>query len=290
MKVSRFIQLWLLLLLPLLVGCPGRPEPVLRGSLGGELSWRGTVYLAGDVTLLPGSHLRIAPGTRVLFLSPGPGDENLQDHPNFPGSELIVQGTIAALGTPTAPITFAAADADAPAGSWGAVNLASSPDARFRCCIFRQADSAIHSRQSRVNIEDSVFAKNLVGIRFFDSPIRIQHNLLRENGTAIRFHLGAPVIVGNRLRDNVRGLFITADPRDYRIEGNDIVGSREYSVVLGENVPTEVRLPGNYWGTTDLEAIRDRIFDRQRDAYLGLVRIMPVAEAPIAGAGPRWSR
>ena len=277
-----------LLLAFLVAGC--QPPRVLRGELSGDLFWQGTVYLSGDVTLLPDSHLQIAPGSRVLFLPPGPGEDSLQDHPNFPGSELIVRGTLVADGLPAEPITFAAADPEAPAGSWGGINLSGSPGSRFRNCIFRQADSALHSQESTLLVENSLFDGNLVGIRFFGSAIRIEHNLLRNNGTAIRFHYGAPRIRGNRLVGNVRGIFITAAPRDYLITGNEILASHEFSVVLGEEVPEDVELGGNFWRSRDPAVIRRCFFDHSRFDYLGRVLIEPCLVAPIAGAGPSWSR
>ncbi|WP_305046149.1 right-handed parallel beta-helix repeat-containing protein [Geoalkalibacter sp.] len=261
----------------------------LTGVLEGDQHWRGRVLLRGDVVLAEGATLHIAPGTQVLFLPPVESEDLLTLHPYFPGSELIVHGRLVARGTPSNPIQFRAADPEAGPGSWGAINLRESPEALFSHCIFTQADSAIHSFGSRVRVEHSLFEHNLVALRFNTSEIVIEHNLIRENDAGIRFHLGAPLIVNNILRDNNKSFFLTSDPRDYHIRHNNILGSREYAVVLGEEVPDEVMMADNYWGTTDARSIEDGFFDGRRLNHLGQVRYQPLATQPFAEAGPAWS-
>lgn len=281
----------------LLLGCVGllcagcaKPMAPLQGVLQGTQHWRGTVYLQGDVVLSAETSLIIAPGTEVVFL-PAPAElDLLRNHPNFPGSELIVRGRLIAEGTAERPIIFRHLDPQAPAGSWGAVNIEGSPEVSIRHCRFRQADSAVHSRDARVTVEESVFENNLVGIRFNNTEILIERNLLQHNGAAIRFHLGAPVICQNLIRDNDVGLFLTSHPLGYHIEANNLINQRRYQVVLGEEVPEDVAMPRNYWGGTQLEAIRQSLFDGQRTSYIGRVEVLPLAEQPIANAGPSWMR
>jgi len=291
MIVRLLILLQMLLLLPVLVGCSLVPRPLrVQGDLAGQLVWQGRVEIMGDVVLAEGSELSILPGTEVVFLPAPPELDRWQDHPNFPGSELIVRGRIDALGTEQQPIVFRAADPGAPAGSWGGVNLVESPEADFAYCLFTQADSALHSWKSRVFIEHCRFENNLVGIRFNDSPILIERNTLRDNGTAIRFHFGAPVICRNDITGNNRGLFITSYPRDYLIENNRMIDNREANVVLGEEVPDDVLMPGNDWGTADAAAIASGFFDGRRDGWLGQVRFEPVRALPADATGAGWNR
>lgn len=273
----------------LLVGCSVTQKPVVRGVLHGELLWQDKVFVAGDVILEEDVNLTILPGTKVLFLPPDAGPGGLTEHPHFLGSELIIKGQIHAAGTPSAPIIFEAFEPGAPAGFWGALNLEGSQEAVFEYCIFRQADSAVHSRDSRVSIRQSVFENNLVGIRFHDSEIVIEHNLLRGNLTGIRFHFGSPVISENEFRDNNVNLFVTAHPRNYRVENNSFWASTEYQVVFGEEVPEDVTMPGNFWAHSETRPVDSPFYDGRRSPYLGQVLIEPQRSSPSSQAGLSWT-
>jgi len=266
---------------------PGLSTSV-TGVLRGNVSWQGTVFIGGDVMLEKGAKLTIAPGTEIVFLPPAPGQDIYTVSPNFPGSELIIRGTLIAEGTAAAPIFFRYVDPKASAGSWGGINLLESPETRLRQVRIIQANSAIHSHRSKVVIEESVVANNLFGLRFSSTNFLIQDNLLRENGTAIRFHFGAPVIRNNVITDNEKGIFITSYPDNYRIEGNNIVANRIYSVVLGEEVPADVRLTGNYWGTDKPEAIVTSFYDGRTDVFLGKVLFEPFEETSFSSIGVTW--
>lgn len=272
----------------LLVACAPPPKP-LTGSLTGDIRWRGTVKLAGDVVLDEKSRLTIAPGTTVLFLPPPPGEDRLVDHPHFPGSELIVRGTVAAEGTPERPIVFRYLDPSAPAGSWGGINLQQSPQALFRYCRFTQADSALHSQESRLSVTESLFEGNRVALRFHTSEVLFERNLVRRNGTGVRFHFGSPVIRFNDIRENDKGFFLTSHPRDFRIEMNNVVDNRDFSVVLGEEVPEAVSMPHNWWGGVDPAWIASSFYDGRRVDYLGRVEFTPTASGPVPGAGISWT-
>lgn len=294
--MRKFVLPWklaaLILLLFFPVSCaataPGSSSPV-TGTVSGDLRWHGTVFVGGDLVVEETARLIIAPGTEVVFLPPTPGQDLFTERPNFPGSELIVRGTLIAEGTAAAPITFRFVDPAAPAGSWGGINLRESPETRFRYVRITQANSAIHSHNSKAVIEESRIENNLFGLRFNTTEFLIRNNLLRGNGTAIRFHFGAPVIRNNVITDNDKGIFITSYPRDYRIVQNNIAGNRRYAVVLGEEVPDDVSMAGNYWGTDNPEAIAAALFDGRKDDYLGKVLFAPVADAPVSPAGVSWS-
>lgn len=277
------------LLCLLLAGCQTAPRRVVSGTLHGELVWQGEVRVAGDVVLAEDVALTIMPGTRIRFLPADAGPNSLVEHPYFPGSELIVKGRLHAAGTPAAPIVFESAQPGAPPGSWGAINLEGSLEAVFAYCIFRDADSAVHSRDATVSIRQSLFENNLVGIRFHDTEMQVEHNLLRNNHTAIRFHFGAPVISGNQFSGNAVNLFITSHPRDYRIEGNFFGMAGEYQVVFGEEVPEDVFLPHNFWAVTEAAPLTEAFYDGSRSAYLGRVQVEPRRSVPLAGAGLSWS-
>ena len=273
----------------LATGCFSGKGQIVRGTLHGDLIWHGDVLIAEDVVLEEDVKLTILPGTRVRFLPAEADGGGWIEHPHFPGNELIIKGQVHAVGTAEKPIVFEAVDPAASAGFWGAVNLVGSPEAVFEYCVFRQADSAIHSWDSQVYIEQSLFENNLVGVRFNESEILVEHNLLRNNHTGVRFHFGSPVICENEFADNAVNLFVTSHPRDYRIENNTFGKPAEYNVVFGEEVPDDVSLLRNYWAWETPSTLVDSFYDGHRSPYLGKVVFDPQRTTPSNQAGLSWT-
>lgn len=269
--------------------CLAGKDQTVRGVLHGELVWQGDVFVAEDVVLEEDVKLTILPGTRVRFMAAEADGGGWTEHPHFPGNELIIKGQVSAVGTAESPIFFEAVDPAASAGFWGAINLVGSTEAIFEYCIFRQADSAVHSWDSQVYIEQSLFEDNLVGIRFNESEILIEHNLLRNNQTGIRFHFGSPVICENEFADNAVNLFVTSHPRDYHIENNTFGIPSEYNVVFGEEVPEDVRLMRNYWVQKNLTKLENTFYDGHRSPYLGKVIFEPQRTSPSSQVGLSWN-
>lgn len=263
-------------------------QRTVSGDLSGDIVWTGQVNIHGDVVLKEGSQLTILPGTEVVF-QPAGSNDRFSAHPHFPGSELIVRGKVVAEGTPESPVVFRYVDESAAPGSWGGINVVESFDSSFAYAVFRQADSAIHSQDSRVYIEQSIFESNLVAIRFHTSEILIENNLIRNNGTGIRFHFGQPVICKNDIVGNGKGFFISSHPRNYLIENNSI-HANERNVVLGEEVPEDVSMLRNYWGTVDADLIQSSFFDGQLESYLGKVEFSPLRTEPDPASGINWNR
>jgi hypothetical protein len=292
----RFFQTASLLFSTLLVGllfcsaCTPLQSSHINDSRSEQLIWSGIVFVDQDMVFSAETELIIRPGTEVVFLPASAARDTFQGHPHFTGYELIIYGKVTAVGTAEMPIIFRSIDPNAEAGAWGGINLVQSPGARFEYCQFMQSDSAVHSQNSVVAVEHSIFENNLVGVRFHDSEILVEQNLFQSNQTAIRFHFGAPVICLNVIRNNMRGLFITSYPRDYHIENNSIFENMNGNVILGEEVPDDVQLTRNYWGTTDPDNIAATFYDGQRDDYIGLIQFTPYLHESAVESGVKWSR
>lgn len=280
----RYLTLTIIVL-AFLTGCSLHAHRIDSGDLSGEHLWQGRIDVYGDVVLTEGSLLRIAPGSELVFHPPGPGQDRWQSHPNFIGSELIVRGIFFAEGTAASPIVFRSADPAAEAGSWGGVNISGSPESHISHVRFSQADSALHIQESTAYVEHSVFSDNYVGVRFHSSTILIEQNRFENNDTGVRFHFGSPVICRNQFIGNRRGLFITSHPQDFLIENNSFLNSRDYHIVLGEEVPEAIPVLHNWWGTTDTAAILEKLYDGRRESHLGLVSIEPLRTSPDPLAG-----
>ena len=88
------------------------------GTLAGNETWSGTVTLTGDVTVPVGVTLTINPGTEVVFPA---GSDDTGGGEESGLTELIVNGSLSALGIETSKITFKS-DALLPdKGDWGGI-------------------------------------------------------------------------------------------------------------------------------------------------------------------------
>ncbi|RMG57210.1 MAG: hypothetical protein D6713_10080, partial [Deltaproteobacteria bacterium] len=65
----------------------------------------------------------------------------------------------------------------------------------------------------------------------------------------------------------------------------DIYGNEKYDVKLGNRQRENLDYSGNWWGTTDLNVIEERIFDGRDEPGLGVVAVSPVSESPWREGG-----
>ena len=103
-------MLWFVLLLGVGSAVSDASEPYWTGRIEQDTTWRGTVYVGGDVTIAAAATLTLAPNTQVLFL---PYRDETRGGLDSTRAELIVEGRLAAQA---GGIIFRSADA----GSWGA--------------------------------------------------------------------------------------------------------------------------------------------------------------------------
>jgi hypothetical protein len=97
------------------------PLKEVSGLLVGEaLTWSGIVRVTGDARVPAGSTLSVLPGTLVLLDGVASGTQ---------GTDLDIEGSIEALGTANAPITFTATD---PGSPWGELHHGSADPSVYR--------------------------------------------------------------------------------------------------------------------------------------------------------------
>lgn len=280
-RISWVLAATFLFFLP---GCLS--QPVNSNILNGNIYWEGEVRLQGEVVIGRDAVVTIAPGTRILFMPYLEENPERQRKPHeLRGSRLLVHGKIIARGTAYQPITFSHFDPDAPPGSWGGIKIQDAEEAYFYNCEFRQAMNAIHSCRSWMTIEYSRFEKNQVGILFHNTEILIERNLFRDNGTAVFYLSGAPVICENKIVGNDNGLVIADASNEYRIENNSFFDNRSYNVGLGERVRRSVDLRNNYWGTSDSKTLESKLFDGRSSLWKGEINYLPMRNQPVRTSG-----
>ena len=94
--------------------------PTTSGTMTENETWTGDVTLTGDVTVPAGVTLTIDPGARVLFsaLSDDQGTGN-----NVDRAELIIEGSLNAVGTDLSGISFTSSSTTPATGDWHGIRV-----------------------------------------------------------------------------------------------------------------------------------------------------------------------
>ena len=246
---------------------PGMGFPT--GSLSGEL------FVAGDVTTPLDRTLTFEPGTTVRFavIEQDSLFDLHSDHPSFPGSELIIQGRVEAIGTLEAPISFQQEGPSSADGTmWGSVNLTGGKGGQFEYCIFTGASTGIHAREAQtVSIYNSSFERNQVGLRFSRTRMDVRRNLFRQNAAGLRFHEFGGTVEGNTFERNRSAVFVTDNPKNVFLRNNTFRDSLDYHVKLGIHTTDDVTIEGGRFDIPEGKTTDDLIFDREDDPDLGRV-------------------
>jgi len=207
-----------------LSGCvmaaPQVPPREYAGILVGETRWSGEVTLADDVIIPVGSSLHIAPGTRVRVRS----TESTKIEPEQLSSatELLVRGSLDALGEKGAPIEFTVETQPGDTIAWAGI---------------------IADRAARVRIEHAHIAQAEQGVWLVASPGTVKDCEFRACRYGLVFQRpAAQEVRGNRIVAGEAGVFcwLGADPH---LQGNTIRGQVEEGVFV--DATSHPRLLGN---------------------------------------------
>lgn len=242
----------------------------------GESVWSGEVHVRGVVTVKKGGSLTILPGTRVVFARIDRDGDGIGD------SELLVEGALTARGTAENPIFFTSGAARPRKADWKYLYLDFARPSVIEHTIAEYAYSGIQIHFGQARVLNSVFRHNIDGVRFSTVNIEVAGNRIHDNTHGLRYEerRSTAHIHHNDIVDNEIGIFAVTRSEDRAlIENNNITGSQRYQVKLGLEQNRDITLPGNWWGSTDPQAIAETFFDKQYDRKLGRVR----APEPLAG-------
>ena len=246
------------------------------GSLAKDATWSGTVKVEGQLVVEKGATLTLKPGTRVEFVPGKMDEEGLAD------SGLVVKGAIAAKGLPGSRITFTSGAVRKRPGDWGEVKLLSSEGSAFDNCDFMFGGWGLHVHDSTLTISGCTFTNELYGgIRGIGGEVEITGCTITGLEVGIRFWKGAPSIHHNNITRNGTGIFCRQGMGGAAICMNNIYSNSEYDIKLGDLQKDDVDARRNWWGTTDINRIRGRIYDREREGYIGRVVIEPVLNGEV---------
>lgn len=234
---------------PFMVGDWFTPDPAgaattatitASGTLTEDTVWDTDILLTGDVVVLEGVTLTVAPGVTVLF------DALSDDQVGGAWTELTeidVYGTLTAVGTTADPIHFTSNATSPAAEDWGAVIIhKGSLNSHLAYCTASYALYGVHFRNyvegdglTTGTVEHCTIQDSRQGILLYNRPgyattggnaysvITVTHNLIQHNQIGV--NLTASTGDGNAIDNSV--------VRNNRVEQNDI----------------GINLFGNHWGS-----------------------------------------
>jgi hypothetical protein len=270
--------------------------------LSGNTVWSGEVTVRGVVVVARAATLTIEPGTTVRFEKIDLNGDGVGD------SELRVLGGINAIGLPDRVIRFLSAEASPAPKDWSYVMIFTSPRRNvIRYCEFSGAFTGLQVHFSTVAVSDSMFHDNNEGMRFGRARLEIENSEFRHNDIGIRFtRMEGPVAISrNNVVRNRIGMFLAPSGQNITdffeperggrpwntgklgIRGNNIHDNLWYNLNLGERQSWNLEVSGNWWGSARPIDMEGGIFDNNRDDSLGSALYSPFLECPAADAGVR---
>lgn len=121
------------------------------GTISTSKSWKApSVVVTGDVIVASGATLTIDSGTTVYVMA----NEDNQLAGDATRSEIVVRGTLNALGTATKPIVFKSQMSGSDSLAWRGIQVAYNGRATFRNCSFQDMSHGL-----RIDGADSVLVK-----------------------------------------------------------------------------------------------------------------------------------
>lgn len=264
--------------------------------------WSGEVTVRGFVVVGRAATLTIEPGTTVRFEKIDRNGDGIGD------SELRVLGGIKAAGLPDRMIRFMSAEASSAPKDWSYVMIFTSPQRNvIRYCEFSGAFTGLQIHFSTATVSDCMFHDNNEGMRFGRARLEIENSEFRHNDIGIRFtRMEGPVVIRrNSIIQNRIGMFLAPSGQNITdffeperggrpwntgrlgIHGNNIHDNLWYNLNLGERQSWNLEVSGNWWGSASPIDIEGGIFDKNRDGSLGSALYSPFLEYPAADAGVR---
>ena len=226
------------------------------------LRWAGQITVAAPLTVPQGGVLTVSPGT-VVKLAPKAG--------------IHVLGRIEAPGEPQRRITFTALEPKG-AGSWGEIQMEKATGSWFANCDFSQASWPLHSHFVNLKVNRCLFEDNKGGLRLNSGPVEVSQSIFRHNGIGIRSFRGLATIHDNEFTGNEIAIFIREQGSGMVVNHNNFLDNSMYALRLGDFNDEDVDARDNWWGG---KPVLDQVFDGHRESYIGKVIFEPESKQPI---------
>ncbi len=265
-----------------------------------DTTWSGKVDISGVVVVARHATLKIEPGSIIRFRKIDSNKDGIGD------SEIRVLGRLLATGSPQNPIRFESAEKDPRPKDWSYLLIfTSGKENTISYCEFRHGFSGLQVHFSTAEITNSLFEKNIEGLRFGRARLAVENNIFTGNDIGIRFtRMEGPVRIRyNQIHNNRVGIFLVPSGQNIQdffepdrsgrpwntgrllIESNNIFNNTRYNLSLGAKQLWDLDVRNNWWGKNRPDIIKHKIFDHNIDPELGRALFIPYAENPFSNAG-----
>ncbi len=273
MRKTFFIIAGLILSLPL-SGWAQSDATLVHGLLEEDITWyaKNSPYVVTDDVIVDnGVTLTIEAGVEVRLAHTTGGQETPFSTAD---TDIIVKGTLIAVGTPETPIRFVLTGIG---DNWGAIYFAtgSSPD-----CILQQCDITkgriICNYASPTITNCHISEGGGIEIAYLAGP-HITKNRIEKNTRGITswFYSSKLDVTYNIITDNDYGLYIK-DFSQANVTSDLIYANAKYDVY--NLAPRDIPMPGNWWGTLIVDFIHDHIYDNVANKKSGKIFFEPIAK------------
>jgi parallel beta-helix repeat protein len=223
--------------------------------------------IRGDITIPANVTLTVEPGVILEFSG---------------NNKVNIEGTFRAEGTESDPIIFKQLGKYYITGWYGLIfkSKKANDTSVVKYGNISQARFAIYCDGGSPQISYCTITGNEIGVHLWNSNAIVSNNKI-SNNLQHGLYIGSlsPTINNNLITANNRGIVCDFAPNP-NIQQNDVYGNTEYDfyVMRSEN---DIQIPNNWWGTTNEPAIRQKIFDKQKDGSVGNIYINPISLKPF---------
>ncbi|MCK4559466.1 MAG: TonB family protein [Calditrichia bacterium] len=276
----------LLIILVIFITSYSQVHKINGEKITGNVNWRGTIVIAGDVTIEQKSRLVIEPGTKVLF---EPKQDLAKGGSDKTRCEIIVRGTLIARGLPGRKIIFSSNSSAPRMGDWYSIEfLHIRTGTLLEYCVIEYAHNGITIKNSNIIVNNCELRYNYhAGIRTeVKANPEIKNSIISENGYAgLICELGSkPVLTNNLISLNRIGVvaFSLSQPNlgnmapgeNYNPGRNNIFNNEEFDFYNHSN--KEIFAENNYWGDENVSSIALQLYDKNDNSKYGTVDYVPV--------------
>ncbi len=259
----------------------------LSGEISRSTTWKGIVYINGDVTIPRDIMLTIEPGTIIYFK---PKTDILKSGKDNERSELIVQGSLVAKsGNPQRPILFTSESNNPQMNDWyGIIVKEFYNTSILQNCIIEFGYRGISCIGSSPQIDGCEIRFNHnsgISCEVRAKPVVIRCLIYGNGFAGINCELAsAPKISESTLTQNNYGIIIfsrsTPDLGKYPVrddcsKGENRINNNFNSDIYNHSV-SQIYAQNNYWNTTIPDDIALTLFDQNDNASYGEIVFLPV--------------